>query len=195
MIDTLQDHEIGWNYKEHNKESKFFFSGIPCQVIESNSKIPEHEVLGYIEINQFSSNDGSYVAKIEAQMQKIEAVAVTCLDGVVIIPKESIWRRGIQRIEGYWYSESEPRYAMPIPHQLNEIDAQEIYELIKLKEVDAQQMLYRGFSSSCIDNTTFESLDYSHKKWIWPEGFAEHYVLKYRVKPSKDFLTFIGWLK
>ncbi len=98
-----------------------------------------------------------------------------------------------KRIEGYWYSKDSPQYPKPIAHQLTKTQAKQIFDLIKVKEQESELIYTRGFSRSRIDETVVGTKEYHHKEWLWPEGFAEHYVLKYQVKPSEDFLKFIGW--
>ncbi len=39
------------------------------------------------------------------------------------------------------------------------------------------------------------SEEYNNGDWVWPEDFAFHYVKMHRVKPSDEFLRFIGYLK
>jgi len=84
---------------------------------------------------------------------------------------------------------------MPIPNQLNEIEAQQIYDLLKMKEEECEIQYTRGSSMSRIDKSLVGSNEYHHQEWLWPEGFAEHYILKHKVKPTNDFLRFIGWIE
>ena len=103
--------------------------------------------------------------------------------------------RAQARKEGFWYSTYEPELPMPVANVLTEQEAKEIYDLIVEKQKDSYQMMYRGLSHSRITNETlgcmeFETKDYS---WRWPGDFAEHYILKYRVKPSDDFLKFLNY--
>ena len=101
-------------------------------------------------------------------------------------------------IEGYWYSEYTPQYPMPIRDQLTDEQAKEIYDLIIEKEKLSKEVFCKGSSHSRIDGTIvgsstyyFRLNDYNYR--VWPNGFAEHYVLKYKVKPTDDFLKFIGY--
>lgn len=47
------------------------------------------------------------------------------------------------------------------------------------------------YNSMWFDQGT-EMKDFS---WKWPGDFAEHYVLKHKVKPTDEFLEFIGYIK
>jgi hypothetical protein len=37
--------------------------------------------------------------------------------------------------------------------------------------------------------------EYQLDGWKWPEDFAKHYVLDHKVKPTDEFLIFIGYIK
>ena len=98
------------------------------------------------------------------------------------------------RKEGFWYSKREPHFPMPTPYILTEAEAKKIFDLIKLKEQSAFLCLYRGMSPSRIkDGEYVGNGTYETEEWHWPQGFAEHYVLKYRVRPTEEFLEFIGY--
>ena len=103
------------------------------------------------------------------------------------------------KVEGYWYEKpyskysKESVYPMPIPNILTPEEAEKIYNLIIQKEVKARVVLYRGFSYSRITGETLGSREYQTDEWLWPGDFAEHYVLKHRVKPSDEFLEYIGY--
>lgn len=97
--------------------------------------------------------------------------------------------------EGFWYSKYEPNLPMPVPNELAPFEARAIYELIKQKENSAKVTRYRGVSPSRLDASYVGSAEYEHSGWVWPQGFAEHYVLQYRVRPSDAFLKFIGYTK
>ena len=100
----------------------------------------------------------------------------------------------MQKIEGYWWSKYHTEYEVPVPDVLTEGQSEKIYSLIKEKEKSATRTLYRGFSISRIDNKTIVgSAEFSTDKWIWPDGFADHCVLKHKVKPSNEFLEYIGY--
>ena len=100
-----------------------------------------------------------------------------------------------RKIEGYWRSTNswDETYPKPIPDILTKEEAHEIWELIKLKEREATKVGYRGFSQSRIDGSIVGSEEFQTAEWLWPNGFADHYVKKYRVKPSDEFLKYIGF--
>lgn len=98
--------------------------------------------------------------------------------------------------EGFWYSKHEPHFPMPVPDILTQEEADAIFAKIKRKERSAERTLYRGFSVSRIDKKTIiGSAEYFTTEWTWPDGFAEHYVQDHRVKPTDEFLKFIGYKK
>jgi len=101
-----------------------------------------------------------------------------------------------KKIEGYWYNEySATEYPMPVPNVLTEQEAQEIYDLIKRKEVTARKVGYKGFTTSRITGEYMGSTEFHTDEWLWPVDFAPHYVLEHKVKPTEEFLKYIGWLK
>lgn len=100
-----------------------------------------------------------------------------------------------KKIEGYWYHPiHSPEYLMPVKNALTQNEADEIYKLIKKKELTAQKIAYRGSALSRFDESVrVGSEEYETEEWAWPAGFAEHYVKLYRVKPSDEFLKYIGY--
>jgi hypothetical protein len=98
-----------------------------------------------------------------------------------------------RKVEGYWFSKHSPEYPMPTPYELTQIEADAIADLIKVKQRSATKNIYRGFATSRIDHTSVGSSEYSLDGWHWPESLAEHYVRKYKVKPSNEFLEFLGY--
>lgn len=96
-------------------------------------------------------------------------------------------------LEGFWYSVREPHFPMPVSNILSTEQAEKIFKLIKTKEAKAYLIRYKGMSPSRIEKCYVGSGTYSYGKWSWPEGFAEHYVLKHKVKPTDEFLDFIGY--
>jgi len=100
-----------------------------------------------------------------------------------------------KKIEGYWYSDDEYNkdYPKPIPNVLTEDEAKEIYQLIRKKQKDAHQNSYKGFSYSRISGERLGSREYEKDNWIWPVDFSSHYVLKHKVRPSEEFLEYIGF--
>ena len=192
IVEALKNPKLGWNYKNQEDEDSHF-GGEVFEIISWNKKPTDIEVLGSISNYKFSSRDGENEATISTSIEDQTAVAVLCTDGAVIILKHPISTSNNKKIEGYWYSENQPQYPMPLKNQLSEQDAKEIFDLIKIKEKESEFIDSRGLSPSRIDSNMVGSGEYNHEKWLWPEGFAEHYVLKYRVKPSDNFLKFIGW--
>jgi len=100
-----------------------------------------------------------------------------------------------QKIEGYWYSKYSPEYSMPTANVLIESEAKEIYKLIVEKQKTAKELRYRGFSGSRITGERLGSVEWQTDKWRWTGDFAKHYVLDHRVKPTDEFLQFIGYTK
>lgn len=198
LIEIFKNPNQAWLYKDIRKEENRY-RGEAYEVLESNKAIQDYEVKGIINGDEFECLNNIYKGKIKEGIEKMDALAIRCEDGVVIIPKYSkyiIDRDGKRKkIEGYWYSEYYPQYKKPIPNQLTNQEAEQIYKLIKEKERECEVIGSRGFSTSRIDETIVGSDEYHHEEWIWPEGFAEHYVLKYKVKPSEDFLKFLNWIK
>jgi len=96
-----------------------------------------------------------------------------------------------KKIEGYWYSDYEPQYPMPIPNVLTEEEARSIYELILEKQKTAKVVHYKGWSTSRITGEHLGSTEFQTEEWIWPVDFAKHYVLENRVSPSVEFLEYL----
>lgn len=99
--------------------------------------------------------------------------------------------------EGYWNDSQNnyPEYPFPEANTLAEDQAREVYALIKAKEQLAEKVGYRGSSRSRFEPETYVgSEEFETTEFHWPAGFAEHYVLKYRVRPSEEFLQFIGYV-
>jgi hypothetical protein len=113
---------------------------------------------------------------------------------------KKLTRQGERKIEGYWYSEHLEKYKgikypMPEPNVLTEDEAIDIHALIKAKEEFAHVQSYRGWSRSRITGENLGNKEYETEEWLWPGDFADHYVLKHRVKPTDDFLNYIGYKK
>ena|ERR1035437_7953745 len=100
-----------------------------------------------------------------------------------------------KKIEGYWYSEHSPEYPKPIPNRLTPDQARQIYVLIKAMQLhpSCSKQHYKGSSTSRITGEPLGSGEYETRTWKWPEDFAHHYVLEHRVKPTDDFLKYIGY--
>lgn len=118
----------------------------------------------------------------------------------------------MKRIEGYWKEDpviveftlsngsifrkeipSKTTYPDPIPNTLTQKEAETIYTLIVEKQTQAEVVSYRGLSQSRITGERLGNKEYQTEEWIWPGDFAYHYVLIHRVKPSEDFLKWIGF--
>ncbi len=98
------------------------------------------------------------------------------------------------RIEGYWYADHCPHFPNPQPNELTQEQANKIHQLILEKEEKAEGRRYRGRSQSRITGETLGTREFVFGGWLWPYDFGRHYVLKHRVKPSKEFLEFIGFV-
>lgn len=192
LLDGLKKPEACWIYEDIRTEENIF-GGETYVVQRSNQELTRAEVKGTISGNRFTASEGTYEGYIDREVNGLQAVAVQCTDGVVIVTKRTIFYQGGKRIEGYWYSVRTPQYPMPIPDQLSPEEAEQIYLLIKEREKECEVMGSRGVSFSRIDHTAVGDKTYYHEQWLWPEALADHYVLKHRVKPSDDFLAFLGW--
>lgn len=192
FIETLKRPQSRWLFNDNRNEENFY-KGEAFEVLESNKSIHKSEIKGKIVGNKFFSLNGNYEGLIKDEFHEEEALAVKAIDGVVVVLKELISYIDEKRVEGYWHSVYTPQYKEPVPNQLSESEVKGIFKLIKEKEKECRVKGYRGYSTSRIDNTQVGREEYHHDSWLWPEGFAEHYVLKYRVKPSDAFLKFIGW--
>lgn len=94
-------------------------------------------------------------------------------------------------IEGYWYSKYSPEYPMPVPNVLTDDETKYVHGLIINKQKLARTLFCKGCSHSRIDKTTLGNVEYQHKNWKWTGDFADHYVLKHKVKPSDAFMKFL----
>lgn len=116
------------------------------------------------------------------------------------------------KIEGYWIEAptvfefklsngsvfrkeipAKTNYPIPIPNVLTEDEAKTIYNLILEKEKYAKVVAYRGFSESRITGEILGNEEYETDEWKWPADFAEHYVLTHKVRPTDEFLKWIGY--
>ncbi|MGK7961236.1 hypothetical protein [Crocosphaera sp.] len=101
-----------------------------------------------------------------------------------------------QKIEGYWYgySSSNQKYPIPQPNVLSTEETDTIYQLIVAKEKEASIQKYRGLTISRITGEMLGYTEYHHNSgWVWPGDFAKHYVKEHKVKPTDEFLKFIGY--
>ena len=106
--------------------------------------------------------------------------------------------RADKKIEGYWHEEpyrNEPNdgLPLPLPNVLTDSEASEIFVLITKKQDLAKRNLYRGFSHSRITGERLGCAEYETDEWRWPGDFAKHYVLDHKVRPTDDFLKYIGY--
>lgn len=99
-----------------------------------------------------------------------------------------------EKIEGYWWSKTEPQYPMPEADILTQEEAEEISRLIEIKEQEAEVLRYKGMTTSRITGERMGSTEFILDDWVWPVDFRPHYVLEHKVKPTDDFLRFIGYL-
>ena len=98
------------------------------------------------------------------------------------------------KIEGYWKTFDSDEYPNPVPNVLSKAEAIEIYIKIVEKQEEAEIKRYRGLSHSRITGERLGNVEYETNEWIWPGDFAKHYVLENRVKPSDEFLKYIGYV-
>ena len=98
-----------------------------------------------------------------------------------------------KQIEGYWYSQTTPQYPMPMPNILTEKEASAIYILIKIKERNAIINEVKSWTISKLTGERLSGIEFETDTWIWPDDFAKHYVFEHKVKPSKEFLKYIGY--
>jgi hypothetical protein len=84
-------------------------------------------------------------------------------------------------------------YPTPIPNVLSEYEANEIYRLIVQKQNDAKLEGYMGCSESRITGERLGNGEYQTEEWKWPEDFGPHYVLTHKVRPTDEFLKWIGY--
>jgi len=103
-----------------------------------------------------------------------------------------------RKIEGYWkmlnpYFKEETDYPMPVAGVLTEQESKDIYDKIVEKEKTATVQKYRGWTTSRITGESLGNAEYHTDEWIWPGDFAKHYVLENGVRPTNEFLKYIGY--
>jgi hypothetical protein len=76
---------------------------------------------------------------------------------------------------------------------LSEDESNEIYNLILEKQKGAKLVAYMGCSESRITGERLGNEEYETDEWKWPADFTEHYVLTHKVKPTDEFLKWIGY--
>ena len=84
-------------------------------------------------------------------------------------------------------------YPSPIPNVLSEEEANEIYRLIVQKQNNAKLVSYMGSSVSRITGEILGNKEYETDEWKWPADFGPHYVLTHKVRPTDEFLEWIGY--
>ncbi|KAA6325977.1 hypothetical protein EZS27_024863 [termite gut metagenome] len=87
-----------------------------------------------------------------------------------------------EKVEGYYYSEYEPFYPIPVPNVLTEEEAKELFDLIKEKEKNANVEYYLGDSTSRVTGEILGNKEYELDGWTWTGDLAEHYVLTHKCK-------------
>jgi len=130
IVKTLNDYEMGWFYKNQQKEDTHF-AGEAYEIISSNILIPENEIRGFLSGNKFVSRDEKFTATITDVIGEIDAIAIKCTDGIVIVPKESVKFNKETRIEGYWYAKYCPQYPKPVPNQISDLEVTKHRTMIK----------------------------------------------------------------
>jgi hypothetical protein len=103
----------------------------------------------------------------------------------------------MNKYEGYWNNKKNnyPDYPMPLRDVLDPEEANIVYGLILEKEKLAKKEQYKGYAESRIDGSQLGDSEFKLDDWTWPDSFANHYVKRYGVRPSTEFLKFIGYLK
>lgn len=107
------------------------------------------------------------------------------------IPKEKRIARYVK--EGFWKSIEEPDLPLPIKNQISIEESIRLSTLLaqieKRRETEFKK--YKGKSYCRFTNKTLNSGEYSLNGFIWPQDFRTHYIRKYRIKPSEEFLSMI----
>jgi hypothetical protein len=98
------------------------------------------------------------------------------------------------KTEGYCCGDRESQKTKPVPNVLAPFQAREIHELIRNIERNIRPRMYRGIFLSPFDNTNLGAADYEHDGWRWSSSLSDYFVLQHRVRPSDEFLKYIGWL-
>ena len=129
---------------------------------------------------------------------------------MMLLDKDQIMRQS--NLEGFWYSEREPHFPMPvhsdIPHPNKEEILKAYDDLIEAEMEygpsnewkNSKVVGYRGFSycRCCTKEQQFNGAtstilvdmgcrEYSYNGWTWPQGYR-HYIDVHNVVPSKSFL-------
>lgn len=102
-------------------------------------------------------------------------------------------------VEGYFkntYDSNTANYPMPVQDVLTQEQADALADKIKELEADpaTKRKQFKGISSSRIDDSFVGSSEFNHPTVrSWTDALGEHYVRKYRCKPSDKFLDSIGF--
>ena len=92
------------------------------------------------------------------------------------------------KIEGYWYSSSEPQY--PVPKPRKSPISREFLDKLSAVEAIAEKYGFRGWSTCRCCCKPNGSQEYKFNGWIWPEGFM-HYLTEHNVHPTPAFMDMI----
>jgi hypothetical protein len=214
--ETIEIFNESKSWTNNTDGQEYIFKGTLISVKDENLQLSKPELLGYANNSEFKSKTGTESIpskELDRNLDTEEALAIQCSDGVLIISKKKltilpivnlpsnikkvhIEENKTRKKEGAWHYKKDAEYPVPPPYQLKTKEAEEIYILIKIKEAEAKETIARGLDYSVIDDTCIGGIRaFYHINWVWPGNYAEHYVFKYKVKPSDDFLKFIGWLK
>lgn len=99
-------------------------------------------------------------------------------------------KKEIIKQEGFWYSEYEKQYPMPVPFVGEWEGKKEFLAKLKETEKNTNKAYYKGWSTCRLCKCHNGSFSHQYKSWKWPEGFI-HYVRDHNVKPSDEFIKFI----
>lgn len=94
------------------------------------------------------------------------------------------------RYEGYWSSKQEPDFPTPVHNDKPFLDKDLIVKKIISVQSRLGQRHYKGFSKCRCCGAINGSGEYSHKGWIWPEGFL-HYIIEHNIEPTEEFKKYI----
>ena len=84
-IEIFNENEA-WNFKY--SEEDFLFKGILISIKDLDLKLSKAEILGYLNGDEFKSKTDSFsFEKQAANLNKEEAIAIQCSDGILVITK------------------------------------------------------------------------------------------------------------
>lgn len=102
----------------------------------------------------------------------------------------------MKKIEGYWYNpRHDESYPVPIPNILTQEEADKIYDYLCRLEKRTRIRYCKGCTVSRITGETLGNSEYETAKWKWPGDFGDHYIKAHRVRPSDEFLRYIGYIE